>query len=128
MSTGIVEGFANGVYASPHPPPTSSTFTSQFSSTQNAPSLSSSLPSTSAPSTITFKETVDYFAQKHNIMFQPTQKTHKSSGKSLYRFGQAWIYLDGTIIYALADPGSVDVTRAPYEPVSFERLLELAQS
>ena len=86
-------------------------------------------PSSVGADTISFKDTVAYFAAKHNQPFQPlANKTHRSSGKPVYRFGRVPIYLDGQVIYALDDGsgGGGDVTAGTYRPVSFERLLELA--
>ena len=128
MSTGAVAGFADGVYASPTPPPASAA----ASMTRSGAAGISSSTAISGADAISFKDTVAYFAAKHNQPFQPLpNKTHRLSGKPVYRFGRVPIYLDGTVIYALDDGsgsggGTGDVTTGAYRPVSFERLLELA--
>jgi hypothetical protein len=113
---GSVEGFAGGIYASPvapaRPQPMSATAT---------PVRKSNAAPTMAP-TVTFRETLEYFCQKHQIMFLPSTKTHVQSGKQIIMVGRVAVYLDGDVVFA-ENPQK----RGHYIPVSFDDLLSMQQ-
>lgn len=54
---------------------------------------------------ITFKEIIEEFAEEENLLFLPTNKNHKISGKPLYRLGRTQgaggltLYLDDDVMY-----------------------------
>ncbi|CAG8716314.1 18490_t:CDS:2, partial [Racocetra fulgida] len=69
-----------------------------FSSTKYAPIIDDA--------EITFKEIVEEFAEEQNLLFIPTNKNHKVSGKPLYRIGRSaggtgglTLYLDDDVMY-----------------------------
>jgi hypothetical protein len=98
-----------GIYTLPIPPARS----------QSTPSATPSRAPTSAP-TVTFRETLEYFCQKHQIMFLPTTKTHSQSGKPIIMVGRIAVYLDGDVVFA-ESPSK----RAHFFPVSFDDLLTM---
>lgn len=122
MSEGTVEGFAGGIYALAQAPAASEL------PSRRGLAADSRAPGTRAPDSVTlsFKDALAMFAEKHGIVFLPTSRVHERSGKPLYSFGSTNVYVDGTLVYA-----EIGVTRTRpgfadglFEPVTFEQLLE----
>ena len=109
MNTNSVKGFADGIYASPI---ASTKRTTIIPATQNTG------PLTFTPTPrISFKETVEFYASKHDVLFMPTGKIN-STGKALFRFGKVHVYIDGSVVYAEDSMGQ-------FTPESLETLLKM---
>jgi hypothetical protein len=112
MEKGSSEGFADGIYALPEAPIQSS------SNRTEVPLMKQPATSQSAPmNRISFKDTVEYFASKNNILFMPTGKIH-SSGKQVFLFGNVHVYLNGNVVF-------YEQALDAYAPISLDTLLQI---
>ena len=105
MSTGSIKGYDNGLYETPIAP--------SRARVESRSGLSQMVSSKKA--TVSFRETVEHFAQKNNIVFLPTSRK-TLTGEQLFKFGKLNIYLEGTVVYAELKVGQ-------FTPVSFDQLL-----
>lgn len=82
-----------------------------------------STPKQSVPS-VTFKDLLEEFAQKNNLLFLPTAKVHEVSGKPLFRLGGS---VSGVLVYVdnAEDLVFVQEEGAKWVPMDFEGLLEV---
>lgn len=73
---------------------------------------------------ISFRETLEYFAGEHNISFRPLPgRTHPLTGKPLFHFGPVTLYLDNHVVWV---PGENEASLG-WQPVSFDELLTRAK-
>lgn len=114
MRMGDVSDFAGGVYASSSAPSALYTLDST-----NRPALQRKKPEKTT--TVTFKETVEFFAAKNGLLFQSTATHHPTTGKQIFKFGQVQVYLDNSLVYAQS-------TKGQFMPVSFDQLIEMNQA
>jgi len=66
-----------------------------------------------------FKETMEHFAQQHNLLFLPGRRKHPA-GKPTYLFGSIDVTVDKDILFAYQ--------RGTWTAVSLSELLALAQA
>ncbi|CAG8488175.1 14244_t:CDS:2 [Gigaspora rosea] len=72
---------------------------------------------------ITFKEIVEEFAEEENLLFLPTNKNHKISGKPLYRLGRTQGGAGGLTLY-LEDDVMYVKQGLEWLPMGFDEVLE----
>ena len=74
---------------------------------------------------ISFRETLEFFAGQHNIQFKPLSgRTHSLTGKPLFAFGHVTLYLDNHVVWV----PSQNEQSLGWQPVSFDELLNRAKS
>jgi tuftelin-interacting protein 11 len=72
------------------------------------------------------RELVGEFAQEHNLLFMPAQKTHEASGRLLYRLGGTPQGAGGVLIH-LEDDIMFVQQNGEWVPVGFDEVLEIAR-
>ncbi|CAG8601989.1 7275_t:CDS:2 [Ambispora leptoticha] len=74
--------------------------------------------------TISHKDIVEDFAQEHNYLFLPVNKTHAASGKPLFRFGCSMQGVGGVLMYMKDDVIYAQEESKQWMPIGFDELLE----
>ncbi|CAG8474767.1 11481_t:CDS:2 [Ambispora gerdemannii] len=77
--------------------------------------------------TISHKDIIEDFAQEHNYLFLPVNKTHAASGKPLFRFGCSLQGVGGVLLYMKDDVMYAQEESKQWVPIGFDELLEKAE-